>query len=358
MKDNLKEIEISKETKRFLDDLYYLKDKEKEVKTGGDIFFTKDEQIHHKGADQPIELLKKIDDKDLKYVKGNHPQWGEVNEKEEVKTAGDLFFIEHERLDNVNPTKPIEFLKKIDGKELKDNAGFFHSPWFYKLSKLPSKLPYTDEIIESEGKTYKVIDTAKLEFLTAKVGVKSKLTKVYCAKGGEKIETTNEKGEVESVVVAEKGDAIFYNNEHDQYIPAGEDGKHWKYSEIESHGYSIQEHNDEENYVVVRSNNKALLLVGCVEENSAIKNAFGDGKPQYLYEGATIKKDIKTGNISGIDRAAFENTWEILPEAEARVELNNYMNEVFQKHFEKYGKKLSKEENEKFKKYLEDTWNE
>jgi len=299
MKDNLKEIEISKETKRFLDDLYYLKDKEKEV-----------------------------------------------------KTAGDLFFIEHERLDNVNPTKPIEFLKKIDGKELKDNA------WFYKLSKLPFKLPYTDEIIESEGKTYKVIDTAKLEFLTAKVGVKSKLTKVYCAKGGEKIETTNEKGEVESVVVAEKGDAIFYNNEHDQYIPAGEDGKHWKYSEIESHGYSIQEHNDEENYVVVRSNNKALLLVGCVKENSAIKNAFGDGKPQYLYEGATIKKDIKTGNISGIDRAAFENTWEILPEAEARAELYNYMKESFKKSLEKYDKKTSKEEKEKIKKYLEDTWNE
>lgn len=313
MKDNLKEIEISKETKRFLDDLYYLKDKEKEVKTAGEIFYPEHEQPNY---------------------------------------TGDLY-------------QPV-FSEKINDKELKDTTGHYHAPWFYKLSQFPPKfpsklsykLPYTDEIIEFEGKTYKVIDTAKLEFLTAKVGVKSKLTKVYCAKGGEKIETTNEKGEVESVVVAEKGDAIFYNNEHDQYIPAGEDGKHWKYSEIESHGYSIQEHNDEENYVVVRSNNKALLLVGCVEENSAIKNAFGDGKPQYLYEGATIKKDIKTCNISGIDRAAFENTWEILPEAEARVELYNYMKESFKKSLEKYDKKMSKVEKEKIKKYLEDTWNE
>ena len=61
MKDNLKEIEISKETKRFLDDLYYLKDKEKEVKTGGDIFFTKDEQIHHKGEKERRSLFGSLD---------------------------------------------------------------------------------------------------------------------------------------------------------------------------------------------------------------------------------------------------------------------------------------------------------
>lgn len=173
-------------------------------------------------------------------------------------------------------------------------------------------MEYTGEYIEKDGEKFPVVDVEKLDFSDAQVGVKSKLTKVYRAKGGEEITTRNSNGEVESVYIAKKGDAIFYNNAKDIYVPADNYGNRFRYSQIESYGYSVQERTAD--YVVVRSNNKGLLLVGCVDQKCAIKNAFGDGQPQFLYEGATIKKDIKTGNISGIDKKAFESTWAILPE--------------------------------------------
>ena len=132
-------------------------------------------------------------------------------------------------------------------------------------------MEYTGKYLEFEGKSYPVIDTSKLDFSEAKVGVKAKLTRVYCAKGGEKIETTNDKGEVESYVVAQKGDAIFWNSKTDIYIPADKNGNHWKFADIESYGYLIQERNLEEGYIMIRSNNKGLLLVGCVKENCAIE---------------------------------------------------------------------------------------
>lgn len=171
---------------------------------------------------------------------------------------------------------------------------------------------FTGEYIEKDGEKFPVVDVTKLDFSDALIGVKSKLTKVYRANGGEKITTRNENGEVESVLVANNGDAIFFNNTNDIYIPTDSNGNRFKYSQIESYGYSIQERTAD--YVVVRSNNKALLLVGCVDQKCAIKDAFGKGQSQFLYEGATIKKDIKTGNISGIDRKAFESTWIILLE--------------------------------------------
>ena len=171
-------------------------------------------------------------------------------------------------------------------------------------------MKYTGEIIQFQGENFAVIDTGSIDFSKAQIGVKNKITKVVLAKGGEKITTKNGNGEIESVVVAISGDAIFCNSENDMYIPTSSDGTHYKYDNIETYGYTIQEKGDD--YVFVRSNNKALLLVGCIEKNSAIKNAFGNGVHQFLYKGATLKKDLKTGTITGIDKQAFETTWTIL----------------------------------------------
>ena len=68
---------------------------------------------------------------------------------------------------------------------------------------------YTNETIEFNGIFFKVLDETKLDFLNAKMGVKSAKTKVVCAKGGERIETFNDEGKVESVAIAKKDDAIF-----------------------------------------------------------------------------------------------------------------------------------------------------
>ena len=173
-------------------------------------------------------------------------------------------------------------------------------------------MEYKNEIIEFDEKKFYVIDTEKLDFSNAKMGIKSKITKVYNARGGEKIITRNKNNEIESVVIAKKNDAIFYNNDSDMYIPTDSNGNHWKFDKIETYGYKIVKNH--ENYVEIQSNNKALLLVGCVEKESVIKDAFGKGQHQFLYQGATIKKDIKTGAISGIDKVAFESTWKIIDE--------------------------------------------
>ena len=64
--------------------------------------------------------------------------------------------------------------------------------------------------------------------------------------------------------------------------------------------------------VFVKSTNKALLLVEIIQKPTCIKNAFGKNKHQFLYFGATLKKDIKTGQITGIDKNAFNSTWQVL----------------------------------------------
>ena len=171
------------------------------------------------------------------------------------------------------------------------------------------KLVYTDEVIEFDGKTFSVLDTEKIDFAGARKGVKSSLTKVCRAKGTEKIITANSNG-VESVVVAEKDDAIFCNSDIDIYV-ANTNGVHWHFDEIEEHGYTIVERVNDD-CVYIRSNNQAYLLHEVIEKNSVIKDAFGEGNNQYLYKGATLKKDIKTGRITGIEKQAFDQTWMFL----------------------------------------------
>lgn len=171
-------------------------------------------------------------------------------------------------------------------------------------------LKFTNEEIIFNNEKFNVLDAENVSFDNAVYGIKSKTTKVVCAKGGEKIVTRNKEGKVESVTVAEKGDAIFCNSETDVYIPHNSDGSSWKFNNIESYGYDIV--SQDNNSVVIRSNNKALLLVGAVDRNTCIKDAWGEGQHQFLYKGATLKKDLNTGKVTGIDKDAFEATWAVL----------------------------------------------
>lgn len=176
---------------------------------------------------------------------------------------------------------------------------------------------YKNYTINFNGIDFLVLDTNKVSFNNASVGIKSKTTKVKCAKGGEKIETLNNEGKVESVTVAEKGDAIFCNSETDIYIPRNSDGSAWKFNEITSYGYDIVAR--ENDCIIIRSNNKALLLVGVIDKPTCIENAWREGQHQFLYEGATLKKDLNSGKVTGIDKHAFETTWAVLSKNEELV---------------------------------------
>lgn len=171
---------------------------------------------------------------------------------------------------------------------------------------------FTGEIIVFNNIKFKVLDVLKLNFKNANIGIKSAKTKVKRAKGGEKIETINENGKIEGVEIAKEGDAIFCNNDKDIYIPHESNSESWKFDEIEKHGYKIIEKQDE--YIIIQSNNEALLLFDIITCPTCIKNAWGEGKHQYLYEGAVLKKDLKSGKVTGIDKNAFEKTWEVKEE--------------------------------------------
>lgn len=80
-----------------------------------------------------------------------------------------------------------------------------------------------------------MLDTSRLDFNKAVLGRKSAETLVICAKGGEEIVTRNAQGKVEATCVAKAGDAIFVNlhDRNDTYIPS------WPYSELLNMSFAI-----------------------------------------------------------------------------------------------------------------------
>lgn len=173
-------------------------------------------------------------------------------------------------------------------------------------------LPYEDEsVVSPDGIPCRVLDVGRVDFTKAQTGRKSAQTIVRRAVGGERLETKNREGEVESVYVAKADDAIFINrhNPQDAYVPSGSDGIRWKFNEIASKGYAVigQENND----LIVKSTTTAKILHEIIQEPTCIKNAWGAGDHQFLFAGATLKKDDK-GKITGIAKDAFDATWEIV----------------------------------------------
>lgn len=175
-------------------------------------------------------------------------------------------------------------------------------------------LYYTDEIICNEnGIECKVLDVSKVDFSNVCVGRKKTETLILKANGNETINTTNSEGLIESTYITKPGDAIFVNNEKDIYVPRDSLGNAWQFDSIESYGYEIT--SDVFSYngnaaFKVKSTKLANLLPEVISIPTCIKDAWGQGAHQFLFEGATLKMDIESGKITGIDKGAFDETWE------------------------------------------------
>ena len=175
-------------------------------------------------------------------------------------------------------------------------------------------LTYTAETIDSpDGIPCKVLDIGSIDFNYAIMGRKSAETLVRKAEGGERIETKNSDKIVESVYIAEPGDAIFINlhNPNDMYVPGNPDGSRWKFNELTSKGYEIVGEDQDRGGVLVKSTAQSKLLHEAVKEPTCVKDAWGKGQHQFLFEGATLKQG-ENGRVTGIDKEAFDNTWEII----------------------------------------------
>ncbi|MDX2073785.1 MAG: hypothetical protein SFX19_05400 [Alphaproteobacteria bacterium] len=178
---------------------------------------------------------------------------------------------------------------------------------------------YTGETIQhSDGINYAVVDTSKLNFEApeAVFGKKTKPTLVRAAKPGEEIVTSPGKVE-ESRIVAKGGELIFINQLpggiEDAFIPRDGSGA--------PNGQQILD----ERYEVVGGDingegaffrpkgTPSKLLHEVVTKPTVIKDAWGAGSHQFLGEGATLKSE--KGRVTGIDKAAFDETWGITDEA-------------------------------------------
>lgn len=181
-----------------------------------------------------------------------------------------------------------------------------------------TKLKYTNEfILNEDGIKCRVLDVSNIDFSQSLVGRKIKETLVLKANGNERIKTINSDGLIESTYITSFGDAIFVNNEKDIYVPKDFFGSAWKFDSIEDYGYEITSdvflHNGS-SAVKVKSIKQSKVLPYSIVIPTCIKDAFGPGMHQFLFKGATLKKDIETGRVKGIDQVVFDNTWEVINE--------------------------------------------
>lgn len=181
-------------------------------------------------------------------------------------------------------------------------------------------LPFTGEtLVNPEGKRCPVLDPARVDFTNAVTGRKKTETLVRRAKGGELIETRNAEGKIETTYTTAPGDAIFINlhNEKDMYCPGNPDNTRWKFDDFLSKGYEITAGTLSNGTVKVKSTASAKVLPEAVTEDVCIKDAWGPGLHQFLYRGATLKQGAN-GVVTGIDKSAFDATWEVLGANKAR----------------------------------------
>lgn len=174
---------------------------------------------------------------------------------------------------------------------------------------------YTGETIKhNDGIDYAVLDVSKLNFEApeAKFGKKTKPTLIRKANSGEEIVTSP--GQIEeSRIIAKGGELVFINQ-----LP---DGKEDAFIPRDSSGAPNGQQILDERYELVGgdiSNEGAFyrpkgapsrLLHEVITQPTVIKDAWGTGNHQFLAEGATLK--IENGRVTGIDKAAFDETWSI-----------------------------------------------
>lgn len=176
-------------------------------------------------------------------------------------------------------------------------------------------LPLTAEMIKDpEGRLCPVLDVKKLDFSSAPWGRKKQSTHVRKALEGEKIAPKFEGGKETFDYVAKAGEAVFVNDEDDEYVPPAGDGSEQRlqFDDLEKAGYQIEERLADGS-VRVKSP-VAQLLVGVVGKRICIKNAWGGDdlseNHQFLSAGATLKKSL-SGTVTGMDAKGFEK-WELL----------------------------------------------
>lgn len=183
-------------------------------------------------------------------------------------------------------------------------------------------LTYLDEKIANEnGIECRVLDTTAIDFSEARFGRKSATTLVIRANGGEKIDTLNKDQLVESTYVANEGEAIFCNNETDIYVPRNSEGVGCRFDQIEECGYEVVSAistEDGRKAMNIKNTKVARILPEVITEPTCIKDAWGEGSHQFLFEGATLKQDPESKKITGIDKNAFDATWEVTGISQAR----------------------------------------
>lgn len=176
------------------------------------------------------------------------------------------------------------------------------------------KLPFTGDTLKNpEGKDVPVLDRAKVDFSNAPLGRKKTETIVKRAQGGELIETKNTSGQVENTYTAKAGDAIFVNihDAKDVYVPGNADNTRWQFDAFLDKGYEVSGGSLASGEVRVKSTTTARILPEAVEEDVAVRDAWGPGQHQFLYKGATLKQG-GNGVVTGIDKSAFDETWEVM----------------------------------------------
>jgi hypothetical protein len=176
------------------------------------------------------------------------------------------------------------------------------------------QLSYTRGVLISpDSITCQILNTAQIDFSNAALARKSAETLVRRAEGGERIITKSTAGRIEHIYTAKAGDAIFINlhNPTDTYVPGNADGTRWQFQELEQKGYVITGDDPVNGGIRIKSTETFKILHEVVEKPTCIKNAWGVGQHIFLFAGASLKLHAN-GHVSGIDKSAFDNTWEML----------------------------------------------
>ncbi|MBQ9659460.1 MAG: hypothetical protein IJV31_12005 [Clostridia bacterium] len=100
----------------------------------------------------------------------------------------------------------------------------------------------------------------------------------------------------------------------------------YKLSSPEVSQKKLQELEGYEGYqkVVIESTQTFQIFHEAVKVPTVILNAFGDEEHQFLLKGATLKFALSNGSvvITGIDKDAFDKTWEVKEISNLQLEDN------------------------------------
>ena len=186
-----------------------------------------------------------------------------------------------------------------------------------KIGKITSAL--TGETVRhSDGVDYAVIDTSRVDFESeaATFGKKTKPTLVRVAKAGEEIITSPGAVE-ESRTVAKGGEMIFVNRlpngKEDAFIPRDGSGVANGQQVLDQRYELVGGDVNGEGALFRPKGAPSRLLHEVVDRPTVIKDAWGPGQHQFLDKGATLKTE--NGRVTGIDKAAFDETWNITDQA-------------------------------------------